>query len=172
MKKHILFLFVSLLMLSGCSMSDIFSGSMPGVISPISDDGSEVIFSSSLGEYSHYSGLISRLVNVYSDSDSLASAMVINSPAQLNSYTFEGKEYTWPEIDFKKYSLVVGAWQFHSTGFMFGRFRAMEEKNSTKLYIEIIRPEVLLCSPVIGYFAILFPKLSDNPVEIITIEKN
>ncbi len=169
MKKHILFLFVSLLMLSGCSMSDIFSGSMPGVISPISDDGSEVIYSGSNPNNSHYPGLIARLVEVYPGSESLHGAMVINSQAQLNSYTFEGKEYTWPEIDFKKYSLVVGASQFHSHGFRYGRFRVKKEKNSIKLYVEALGTGTL-ASPEIVYFAILFPKLPDGPVEFIRLD--
>lgn len=163
MKKN-LYLLLTALILSGCSMADIFDGVVPGVISPAGDDENAVIYAGDgqTGGFTPYCALIAHLMKPTSEDHT--KAKIINDESQLNSVVIDEKEYTWPEIDFRKYSLIVGTTQFVGP-LRFGRFRAVEEKDRVKLYVEMTEQVAIL--PVTrAYFAVLFPKLKDLPVEM------
>lgn len=158
--KKILYLLLTALILSGCSMADIFSGAVPGVILPAGDDESAVIFAGYNRDHYYYPALISQLLSEHPDDQ----AIVINDKSQLNTITFEGKEYNWPEIDFKKNSLVVGALLFEAGGYQYGRFRAKEETDKITLYVELNGWGITL-APEMTHYAVIFPKFkSDGPV--------
>ncbi len=79
----------------------------------------------------------------------------------------EDRRYQWPEIDFEKYSLVIG--QFYTTFYHLGNVFTQHYivKSSSKyiLYVEIGNLGGL-AAPANNYFAALYPKLPDGQLEV------
>ena len=110
-------------------------------------------------------------------------AMVINNKEMLKDVVVlssmsgvEDRIYQWPEIDFEKYSLVIG--QFYTTYYHVGNVndcitQQFIVKGSSKniLYFEIGNPGGL-CSCKNNYFATLYPKLPDGQIEVVRINKD
>ncbi len=101
-------------------------------------------------------------------------AMVVNNKEMLTDVVVpssmsgvEDRRYQWPEIDFEKYSLVIG--QFYTTFYHLGNVFTQHYivKSSSKyiLYVEIGNLGGL-AAPANNYFAALYPKLPDGQLEV------
>ena len=99
------------------------------------------------------------------DKDGLdAVAAVINDQSLLENYVNGDNVYLWPEIDFEKYSLVIGCYYATSGGQQVHNQRLIPKKESLQLYLEIkdlggtadIRTR---------FFGALFPRVPDLPVD-------
>ena len=101
-------------------------------------------------------------------------AIVVNSNELLTDVVVpssmsgvEDRRYQWPEIDFEKYSLVIG--QFYTTFYHLGNVFTQHYivKSSSKyiLYVEIGNLGGLAYSAN-NFFAALYPKLPDGQLEV------
>ena len=101
-------------------------------------------------------------------------AIVVNSNEPLTDVLVpssmsgvEDRLCQWPEIDFEKYSLVIG--QFYTTFYHLGNVFTQHYivKSSSKyiLYVEIGNLGGLACSAN-NFFAALYPKLPDGELEV------
>ena len=79
----------------------------------------------------------------------------------------EDRLYQWPEIDFEKYSLVIGQvyTTFYHQGNVITQHYIVKSSSKYILYVEIGNLGGL-ASPAINYFAALYPKLPDGQLEI------
>ena len=101
-------------------------------------------------------------------------AIVVNSNEPLTDVVVpssmsgvEDRRYQWPEINFEKYSLVIG--QFYTTFYHLGNVFTQHYivKSSSKyiLYVEIGNLGGLAYSAN-NFFAALYPKLPDGELEV------
>ena len=101
-------------------------------------------------------------------------AIVVNSNEPLTDVVVpssmsgvEDRRYQWPEINFEKYSLVIG--QFYTTFYHLGNVFTQHYivKSSSKyiLYVEIGNLGGLAYSAN-NFFAALYPKLPDGQLEV------
>jgi len=101
-------------------------------------------------------------------------AIVVNSNEPLTDVVVpssmsgvEDRRYQWPEIDFEKYSLVIG--QFYTTFYHLGNVFTQHYivKSSSKyiLYVEIGNLGGL-AAPANNFLAALYPKLPDGQLEV------
>lgn len=167
--KKLVILFVSALVLfTGCNKDfhSIFDGSDKEVISPvdltsvgIKEDIPQLLAKDVLkkiyGEELSYNGKRCEL------------AHVINDPSMLVPIEDGGYEYKWPEIDFSKYSLVIGQYFDVGEGLRLSTQRAKISGKKAKIYLKL--------EPVGGphpqttmwyYFAAIYSKLPDGPAEV------
>ena len=92
--------------------------------------------------------------------------VVINDQARLKNAEFRGSTYSWPEINFKKYSLVIGKITFPDSGSLLAGQRI--EKRAEALYFyPDIRSGGGSFTPEEHFIDTLYPKLPDLPVEIV-----
>lgn len=182
MKNLVLVLASAFVLLTGCNKNDfhtIFDGSDKDVVSPIDFNalGTEDIFHS--GDFSYILAL-EVLKNLYGDMAADGSyggggpelAHVINDSSILLPIEAEGKLYKWPEIDFSKYSLVIGQYTEIGDGFVIVEQRAKISREKTQIYLKRVqdgkmRPQ----SPISIPFVALYPKLPDGPAEVISVRQ-
>ena len=183
MKNLVLVLASAFVLLTGCNKDDfhaIFDGSDKDVVSPIDFNalGTEDIFHS--GDFS-YILAYEVLKNLYGE-DKAANgqygegrpelAHVINNSSILLPIEAEGKLYKWPEIDFSKYSLVIGQYTEIGDGYVIVEQRAKISREKTQIYLKRVqdgkmRPQ----SPISIAFVALYPKLPDGSAEVISIRQ-
>lgn len=179
MKNLVLVLASAFVLLTGCNKNDfhtIFDGSDKDVVSPIDFNalGTEDIFHS--GDYSYVLAL-EVLKNLYGDKAADGSyggrpelAHVINDSSILLPIEAEGKLYKWPEIDFSKYSLVIGQYTEAGGGYYLVEQRAKISREKTQIYLKrVCDGKMHPQSPISIAFVALYPKLPDGPAEVISI---
>ena len=99
-------------------------------------------------------------------------AIVINKHSDLPSREEALKRWIdlqlhFPEIDFEKFSLVIGArFATHTLAYRIGDQRIIEENDHLKLYVKLedFNPNHIIGSAW-DYFATLYPKLPDKPIQ-------
>lgn len=89
-------------------------------------------------------------------------AMVINSSSQLADFG----EHSWPEIDFNRYSVVVGRWGYTSGSQYVGSQKIRIAGSTLIMDLEIIYPGFGTSDAGLKRFAALYPKLPDHPIVI------
>ena len=92
-------------------------------------------------------------------------AMVVNDKTQLKEIIVAGETMTWPEIDFERYSLVVGKFfKFCALGRIFSKTKGMFR---TILHLEVEDAGTAhRAYTKDNYFAAIYPKLPDGQLTI------
>lgn len=100
-------------------------------------------------------------------------AMVVNDKEMLkdvvvpsNTPGVEDHHYQWPEIDFDKYSLIIGQFYTVHTGYSITRQYIVKDLSKNVFYFDIDLNGGFLCAIKNNYFATLYPKLSDGELEV------
>lgn len=183
--KHINYLFVMIctaLIITGCSndYEDIFNGNNKDVIAPIEMDGEDAVAWANMESHGWLQELVpAALVElgiILSDNPSLPTesfkkddyAAIVNDSQSLKDVVgLNGVEFSWPDIDFKKYSLVLGWFIAPGSGFRVANQRLQTKKEKNVLYLEI-KPytEIHTAALTVEYFAAIYPKQEGNIVEI------
>jgi len=186
MKKIFCLSFIALLfLLTACSkdLGWIFKDNAPGVVAPVEEtpDG----FSDSFFQEVDFQRLATPIVEelfvpfnelgFYDWYRAKEGAIVINDNAMLQDVVVGYITYKWPEIDFDKYSLVIGL-VFnpdidYSRAYVLKQQRAVVANGEVKIYYRFIE--------VTGDYAVnaeaprpriagaLFPKLPDGIAEVV-----
>lgn len=165
MKKVLTLSLIILLssILSGCSKFDMFIRGLDGeIVAPSSRGG--------LPESEELWALITGYFYADHENDSnfllRDSVAVINDKAQLGDVTFRGKTYSWPEVDLRRRSLVIGLISVpDGGGYLAGQ--RIEKKDNKLLFYPDIRSVGGTMMPERRFFATFYPKLPDLPVEIV-----
>ena len=169
-------------MFAGCSneFEDVFNGNNKDVIAPVELDGEVGIAWTSIESHGQLQELVSAaLVGLgikLPDDHSLPPelfkkedyAVVVNDGQPLKGVVgSDGVELSWPDIDFKKYSLVLGWFIAPGSGYRIVNQRFHAKKDKNVLYLEI-KPytEFHLAGFMVEYFAAIYPKQEGNIVEI------
>lgn len=99
-------------------------------------------------------------------------AIIINDRSQLrNLYTDDLGELVWPEIDFSRYSLVVGKWMYTAGNQYMASQKIRLTGGSARLFLEIKEsPGMGTCDVFYRWFGTLYPKLPD--VSVVIDRKN
>ncbi|MCR5072022.1 MAG: hypothetical protein K6A62_08865 [Bacteroidales bacterium] len=165
MKKVLTLSLIILLssILSGCSKFDMFIRGLDGeIVAPSSRGGlpeSEELWALITGYF--YAGHEND--DNYLVQDSVA---VINDKSQLGDVIFRGKTYSWPEVDLRRRSLVIGMITVPDGGGYIAGQRIEKKDNKLLLYPDI-RSVGGTMMPERRFFATFYPKLPDLPVEIV-----
>ena len=94
-------------------------------------------------------------------------AVVINNRSQLA----ENDEVKWPEIDFSRFSVVIGRWGYSSGSQHLGSQKIRYAGSNLILDLEIVYPGSGTCDAGLRGFAALYPKLPDLPIVVQTRHK-
>lgn len=173
--KKVLFMLVPLILgLSACSNQLGSNEEREEIIEPIylqdiseedSDDslldipGIELLAKSVLTE----NGLIEDYIGIKDFPDV---AMIVNQKELLKDVESNGEVFLWPEIDFDKYSLVIGQFFTSETGYSISRQYIKKGLSKRVLYIEIVKDSLFFCATANNYFAVLYPKVPDGELEV------
>ena len=162
--------------LSCCSkIEDVFNGNDKDAIAPVattySEENAEVNLS---GDWQHLvvRDILYQVGLIDQENPFMAAALVINDNSIIEDVLaeYEGKiEINVPEIDFDKYSLVVGSCLFGNGLCYLANQRIKNSSSVVKLYLEVCeRKDVAGIQAVFNYyFASLYPKLPSGEVEVI-----
>ena len=165
MKRSFNFILVSCmtLLLTGCygDWDYVFNSSDKNIYAPLDiNDGENV----NLMQYPHIDNLVistlaaNGLILGFSSDDLIDGAMIINDRSQLKDYVDEDHNYVWPEIDFNKYSLVIGGVFLAHSGFELEQ-RIVKKGNVPELYVRLVELNYGLQYISTRYFASLYPKI-------------
>lgn len=169
MKKFLTFLFISVL-LAACTKIDPFESLFDikkcAAIAPIEQN------SQLIAELNADTGPLRRILYAYDvhswpqasfneEMFDFEKAIIINTPSELLS--------DLPEIDFEKYTLVVGQFlRLGSTSYLNDQ-RIVVAADGAKLYLDIQKLDAFgTCDVYYKPFASLYPKMPDMPVEVIS----
>lgn len=162
--------------LSCCSkMEDVFNGNDKDAIAPVattySEENADVDLS---GDWHHLvvRDILYQVGLIDHENPFTTAALVINDNSLIDDVLaeYEGKiEINVPEIDFDKYSLVVGSCYLVSGTYYLANQRIKNSSSGVKLYLEVCeRKDVHGTQAVFNYyFASLYPKLPSGEVEVI-----
>lgn len=169
--------------LSCCSkMEDVFNGNDKNAIAPVattySEENADVDLLGGLPWYFLQDILDQAGVMNHDHIGALdfvahtTAAIVINDNSIIKDVLaeYEGKiEINVPEIDFDKYSLVVGSCYLVSGTYYLANQRIKNTSSGVKLYLEVCeRKDVAGIHAVFNYyFASLYPKLPSGEVEVV-----
>lgn len=176
MKRFFLLPLCLIPLLSGCmnNFESIFNSADKSILSPVTDENGVILVFNNKdcnGGFSLLTNIILTKMGLTSkmrswDRDGLeAVAAVINDQSQLENYAKGDIIYLWPEIDFEKYSLVIGCHYAISGGQHVRNQRLVPKKETLQLYLEI-QDLGGTANISTNYFGALFPKVSDLPVEV------
>lgn len=165
-------------LLLGCSkMEGIFDGSNKDALAPIVDDPSAAAIIKELQglNFALYNSVVEEMghsVKSEKGSDSQASfSFVLNDRTHLKDVILEnGRVLHWPDIDFEKYSLVLGYYYAPYPWVVSKRQRILVKNNNIELYVERSRSasgSSYQFGSTREYACYLYPKLPNLPVEII-----
>lgn len=162
-------LLLSLIMLSSCSGFDIFINGLDSeVFSPVSSYTSQDI-----------EGLEELIAFLFAPLDAdnekvginvrQQAVLVINRKDDLQDVTNRGKTYSWPEINFNRYSLIVGRIGMPETTYYLAKQKIAKESDHLVFYYELgkISGVASTISNRMCLFATLYHKLPDYPVEMV-----
>lgn len=176
MKQRKLFLSLSLFllaMLAGCSneFEDVFDSANKEAISPVETLTANSDMAVLQHDYPRLEALVASVIGeVFKSSDPVqkTGAIVINDSSALKDVISpDGDEWHWPAIDFEKYSLVIGNYEVVQSNIFVADQRILQKKDDLVLYLELgCKGDVWDMFGGIQYFATLFPKLPDLPVEV------
>ena len=94
-------------------------------------------------------------------------AMVVNDKTQLKEIIVAGETMTWPEIDFERYSLVVGKFFTVSYGYKLANQYVTKGMFRTILHLEVEDAGTAhRAYTKDNYFAAIYPKLPDGQLTI------
>lgn len=163
------------LMFAGCSneFEDVFNRNNKDVIAPVELNAEDNTLWSQLP----FNDIIPPVImdlgfksakEMYQSDDIWEFATIVNDEIYLKDITdHNGTIICWPKIDFQKYSLLVGWFLSGGNGDYIEKQRIIERKGKTTLYLEIKESEgPHSYALTYTYFAVLYPKLNANPVEI------
>ena len=97
-------------------------------------------------------------------------AVIINDQSRLkNLYSEEFGELVWPEIDFSRYSLVLGQWIYTAGNQYLASQKIRLSGGTATLFLEIkVPPDSMgTCDVFYRWFGALYPKLPDVPVNVV-----
>ena len=163
--KHINYLFVMIctaLMMTGCSneFEDIFNGNNKDAIAPIELSGKEGESISGIS-YSLMRATMLDILDTLTDPD--GRALVINSQEKLRAVVQEENAVVgWPEINFDKYSLVLGCVFITPLNRVLDTQRMVIKRGVPKLYVKIKISDGAGSDTCVGasvYFVKLYPKV-------------
>ena len=93
--------------------------------------------------------------------------MVVNDKTQLKEIIVAGETMTWPEIDFERYSLVVGKFFTVSYGYKLANQYVTKGMFRTILHLEVEDAGTAhRAYTKDNYFAAIYPKLPDGQLTI------
>ena len=125
-----------------------------------------------LNDYSRLKALVISIIGestISSDPSKNTKAVIINNTSALKDVVSpDGDEWKWPTIDFKGYSLVIGCYEVVHTNISAVNQRIVRKKDGLVLYLELKSDEGVVGYTFgeVKYFAALYPKLPDLPVEV------
>ena len=169
MKKIILIL-ATAIMFASCAKTDpfedIFNGNNKDVISPITNLDQEFenlnakyrVLSKILKEHGVISENNSEIANKYD------TALVFNQYLDCLSEL--------PEVDFDKYTLIVGQFWEPNQGYYITDQRVVVDRSKIVMYIKRNEGEFVGNYSSQNFFAALYPNLPDLPVELINTSYN
>lgn len=97
-------------------------------------------------------------------------AVIINDQSRLKDLTvYDYGVVEWPEIDFSRYSLVVGKWIYTAGNQYLASQKIRLSGGSATLFLEIKVPPDTggTCDVFYRWFGALYPKLPDVPVNVV-----
>lgn len=169
MKRFLTFLFISVLF-AACTKIDpfesLFDIKKGAAIAPVEQKAQLI------AELNADTGALRRILYAYDvhswpqasfneEMFDFEKAIIINTPSELLS--------DLPEIDFEKYTLVVGQFlRLGSTSYLNDQ-RLVIAAEGAKLYLDIQKLDAYgTCDVYYKPFASLYPKMPDMPVEVIS----
>lgn len=168
MRRKTLLIILLPLLLTGCKneFESIFDDNNPEVITPILIAGDNE--SAPDGFFDDFSGFPQLAGSVMTKNRaSEECAMIINDRSLLTDLVVsEDQTLRWPDIDFSKYSLILGRFSTPETGYNIARQRVVDKGDRLVLYLEVTRNEILQMFPATNYFGAIYPKLPDRAVEM------
>lgn len=162
--KKITLLLVAIWVFAACTKTDsfeaIFDGSVTDAVAPIEPLAPNLVNEKAIAEvvYSYGAPAYGPLWDC-SEADNWV--IVINE--------YSDKLSKLPEIDFDKYSLVVGRYWMTGMGYTLLDQRAVVDKTVINLYIKT-HAWVVADALTMDYFAAIYPKLPDLPVSLTNIK--
>ena len=169
--------FISLLFLSGCGYQSIFDGSDSGVLAPVDlskelgDEYADFFRSDDFRICAQHVFYALReegqIIGQYADY-----AVVLNDAYYLDDVhvddVYTPGDYEWPDIDFNKYSLVLGWWAEGGTGWY------LKDQRIKKTLLGKVTVYLHLCLVDGLYFhdnkkllfGALYPKLPSGPAKV------
>lgn len=163
-----------LAMLAGCSneFEDVFNSDNKDAILPVETLDADSDLAVLRNDYPRMKALVISIIGEASMSSAPSQttrATIINHSSELKAIVSpNGDEWQWPDIDFEKYSLLVGCYEVVHSNIFAANQRILQKKDGLVLYLEL-RPREDVVGYTFGdikYFATLFPKLPDLPVEV------
>ena len=166
---YIFSIFLLAAVLSGCSKFDQFISGLSGdIVAPITVGDK---LDSTTGIDYLVDGLIrDRYVDDISHLKREV-VLIINDQTLLHDVTYRGNNYSWPEMNLQKYSLVVVRLYVADGGSYLANHR-IEKQNDQLFFYPEIKSNGGTQQPGFRLFATLYPKLPDLPVEIVHWETN
>ncbi len=163
----------SLFLLAGCGFEGIFDGSDKEVFAPVNlpvESGSlDNTFFHTQEFIALYSNTTREIMLENSIDPNKDFAIVLNDSHYLHDVEEDGHVIKWPDIDFNKYSLVLGRFFPNSPQWYIKDQRAKVVFGKTKIYLHFVKhgDGVLgITTPV--RIAAIYPKLPEGPAEIVT----
>ena len=166
----------ALCLLAGCGYESIFDGRDKDVLAPIDSsvllgDGNVDFFLSE----DFTSVLGPAVFKAFMDEDQIADgvvdyAVVLNETHYLRDViTEDGREFTWPNIDFDRYSLVVGRWMDAGTTWYVKDHRAKKTLfGKVTVFLHFVKHDGgAYTFPHFVFWGALYPKLPSGPAEVV-----
>lgn len=176
MKPHLVIAICAMLLvgcvksgpLSTSDMEDLFLYSYtnsvkPVTMSPLDNEGLEGLLAQI---YLNDNGF---LETEFRDGDV---AVVINDPSKLKAVTRpDGEKFDLSEIDFNKYSLVIGRLFMPDYSFRMNDQRVLKDDGKLTLVVKCDRSGGAFAAIYYEFFAVLYPKLPDSPMTVSVLVK-
>lgn len=170
MKQKLIITLVLPLLLTGCmnEFESIFDGNNADAIAPLTKQESGEAAPFLYDDYDSFSRLAGSVLSDAGAPRGDDYAMIINDKSLLKDLVVdEETTLSWPEIDFNKYSLIIGRFCTTSQGYRVENQRVVKKAGNVELYLEIVSSSFgHLESPAVYSFGALYPKLPDCPVVI------
>lgn len=161
--KKLLTILVFSVLFAACTKTDpfekIFDISEDAAIAPIEQN------SQLITELNADTKILSRILSAngvqsYPYDVDNEKAIIINAPSDLLSGL--------PEIDFDKYSIVVGQYFLPSSAYSLRDQRILLSNNKITLYLDVKDEGYGAAYLDMGFFASVYPKMPDMPIEVIS----
>lgn len=184
MKRIVALLIFAVIMLPACNKNSIFDGSDKLAMLPVEasvalgSDNKDFFNSSAfiilgpevLNNFIKENGEIDVERNENNKWGDIA--IVINDSHLLGEYQgVDGSIFEWPQIDFGKYSLVIGRYSAPDTGCILSEHRAKKGLFRAEIFLHIIRGAGFTV-PMLHVWGALYPKLPSGPAKVTRWEDN
>lgn len=180
MKNRLIGLIATAFLLSSCGMESIFNGDDKESLSPIEASialGSEYenFFISNAFDHLGPSVLSDFIKENNINLEVGDYAVVINDSHLLKDYMIkDGPTYKWPDIDFSKYSLVIGRWSDPGTPWYVKEQRVKTDLfGNPVIYLHFVKHGGMSpAMPRLIYFGSIYPKLQSGPAKVVRWEED